>query len=183
MDMSETLLTASRTDLSPNTTALIKSVDVPLTSTAEFFEILYDDVAELEKLQAQQQEELNGEIIALSSDIRTLSRPSKTKFHKSDLYRWRELFEIYLHANIFFSTRELDHGKRTASAAAKQLEWFQHEVNRRDLIPSFRHPASRQALQRFLNINLEILMNLKFQEINKQAISKILKSKYSHCPS
>lgn len=145
--------------------------------TTEFFEILYDDVAELEKIQIQKQKELNESIVALSAEIRKLSRPSRTQFHKSDLYRWRELFDIYLQANIFFSTRELDHGRRTAPVAAKQLEWFQGEVNRRNLVPTFRISASKIALQRFIDINLEILLNLKFQEINKQAITKILKSK------
>jgi E3 ubiquitin-protein ligase BAH len=151
-------------------------VEVPLAFTAEFFEILYDDVAELDRLQTQQEAEIKGQILALSTEIRKLSRPSKTQFHKSDLYRWRELFDIYLQANVFFSTRELDHGRRTAPVAAKQLEWFQSEVNRRGLVQSFKFPESREALQRFVKINMEILLNLRFQEINKQAISKILKS-------
>lgn len=145
--------------------------------TKEFFEILYDDIAELEKIQAQKQEELHQSIVALSSEISKISRPSKTQFHKSDMYRWRELFDIYLQANVFFSTREVDTGRRTAPMAAKQLAWFQAEVCRRNLIPAFIIPSSKIALQKFIEINREILLNLRFQEINKQAITKILKSK------
>ncbi len=96
-------------------------------------------------------------------------------FHKSDLYAWRKLFDLYLQGNIFFSTRELDHGKRTAVEAGVQLQWFQDEVKKNNLV--FKMPASYQALEQFIGINTVILLTQKFQELNKQAVSKILKSK------
>jgi len=153
----------------------IKFVDVPLAFTAQFFDILYEDVAELDRLQIEQREQLKVQIIALSSELRKLTRPSKTMFHKSDLYAWRKLFDLYLQGNIFFSTRELDHGKRTAVEAGVQLQWFQDEVKKNNL--AFRIPASYQALEQFIGINTVILMTQKFQELNKQAVSKILKSR------
>jgi len=103
-------------------------------------------------------------------------------FQKTDMYRWRELIDIYLQAGVFFSTHELDHGIRTHTAAAKQLQWFQNEVTRRGLLDLFKLPASRPAFNRFIAINVTLLMNLKFQEINKTAITKILKSKFSPLP-
>jgi len=54
--------------------------------------------------------------------ITEVTTPSK--FSKTDLYRWRQLFDIYLEARIFFSTRECDHGSRNSSAALAQLKWF-----------------------------------------------------------
>jgi E3 ubiquitin-protein ligase BAH len=117
------------------------------------------------------------EIVALSNEITLLTKPSK--FSKTDMYRWRELFDIYLQAGIFFSTNELDHGSRKSATAAKQLDWFQGEVNRRGLVTAFKLPASRQALDRFVKINITLLRNLRFQEINQKAIGKILKSKYT----
>lgn len=92
------------------------------------------------------------------------------------MYRWRELFEIYLEAGVFFSTHEQDHGARDSTTAARQLQWFQKEVIRKDLVSSFKLPSSHQALNRFVEINIMLLRNLKFQEINQKAISKILKS-------
>lgn len=91
--------------------------------------------------------------------------------------RWRELFDIYLQAGIFFSTHELDHGQRDSTTAARQLQWFQGEVTKRGLVEKFKLPSSHQALQRFVQINVSLLQTLKFQEINQRAISKILKSK------
>jgi E3 ubiquitin-protein ligase BAH len=92
------------------------------------------------------------------------------------MYRWRELIDIYLQAGVFFSTHEIDHGNRSHAAAARQLQWFQGEVARKGLLDLFKLPASRPAFNRFIAINVTLLMNLKFQEINKIAITKILKS-------
>lgn len=153
----------------------IKRIEVPLTFGAQFFQKLQDEVEVLETLQAAEQKELEREIAALSTEIVALSKPSK--FSKTDLYRWRELFDIYQQAMVFFSTHELDHGTRDSDSAAKQLQWFQTEVMRRNIVSSFKLPASQQALDRFVKVNITLLRSLKFQEINQTAVNKILKSK------
>jgi len=149
-------------------------VEVPLTFDAEFFGLLQDDVTNLDTLQAGEEKAMTDEIEALSREVTSLAKPSK--FSKTDMNRWRELFDIYLQAGIFFSTHELDHGSRDSTVALRQLEWFQSQVTRRGLVKSFKLPASRNALDRFIRINVTLLRNLKFQEINRTAITKILKS-------
>jgi len=91
-------------------------------------------------------------------------------------YYRRELFELYLDASPFFSTREADGGPRHSGAAAKQLTWFQNEIKKRGIDTSFKMSASRKALDKFININVILLQNLSFQEINQKAVRKILKS-------
>jgi E3 ubiquitin-protein ligase BAH len=152
----------------------VQRVEVPLTFDSEFFTRLQAEVATLDTLQAGEQTALTGQIIALSNDITSLTKPSK--FNKTDLYRWRELFDIYLQAMVFFSTHEKDRGTRDSTTAARQLQWFQAEVVKRNIVESFKLPASRQALDKFININITLLRSIKFQEINQTAISKILKS-------
>ncbi|PSS09205.1 hypothetical protein M430DRAFT_61553 [Amorphotheca resinae ATCC 22711] len=152
---------------------VLRKIEIPLTFDAEFFELLQEDVTNLDSLQAGEQRAMADEIVALSNEITLLTKPSK--FSKTDMYRWRELFDIYLQAGIFFSTNELDHGSRESTTAARQLDWFQGEVNRRGLVTAFKLPASRQALDRFVKINITLLRNLRFQEINQKAIGKILK--------
>ena len=169
-------LTLSRQKALPKDGPVIQRVEVPLIFDAEFFELLQEDVINLNMLQASEQKGMNNEIVALSTEVINLTKPSK--FSKTDLYRWRELFNIYLQASIFFSTHELDHGTRDSTIALQQLEWFQSEVTKRRLVDSFKLPSSRQALDRFININMTLLRNLKFQEINQKAITKILKSGY-----
>jgi E3 ubiquitin-protein ligase BAH len=167
-------LTPSGQKALPKDGPVIQRVEVPLTFDVEFFELLQGDVTNLNMLQAGEQKRMTDEIVALSTEVTNLTKPSK--FSKTDLYRWRELFDIYLQAGIFFSTHELDHGSRDSTVALRQLEWFQREVTKRRLVDSFKLPASRQALNRFISINVTLLWNLKFQEINQKAITKILKS-------
>ncbi len=158
-------------------TPIIQQIEVPLTFDAEFFEIIQGDVTILDTLQAEEQKAMTYEIRSLGKEVAKLTNPSKNS--KSDLERWRELFDIYLQAGIFFSTNELDHGSRNSIVALKQLQWFQAEVMRRGLVKSFKNPASREAFNMFTSLNLTLLRNIKFQEINQLAISKILKSELS----
>jgi len=133
----------------------------------------------LDNLQAQEQKNLTDEIQALSSLITEVSKPRPGGFHKTDLNRWRQLFDLYLQAGIFFSTNEFDHGSRTSAMAAQKLQWFQGEVVKQDIMGLFKLKASHEALQQFVKINIGILQHLKFHEINQRAFSKILKSTFN----
>jgi hypothetical protein len=151
-------------------------MEIPLTFDTEFFELLHDDVSHLDAIKAEEQRSLTRDIQELSKEITTLAKP--TRFAKTDMYAWRELFDLYLQAAVFFSTHEAHAGSRTPASAAKQLEWFQNEVTRKELVASFKLPASHRALDQFVKINIELLRNMRFQEINQLAIGKILKSEY-----
>ena len=153
-------------------------VEVPLVFDAEFFDILQNDVNNLDALQQEEQETLRKEVATLGHEVAAVTKPSR--YSKNDISRWRELFELYLDAQIFFSTHERDHGARKSDVALRQLMWFQNQVRDRKLVEHFKLPASRDAYTRFMELNATLLRNLKFQEINKTAIKKILKS--SHHP-
>jgi E3 ubiquitin-protein ligase BAH len=157
---------------------ILRQIEIPLTSDTEFFRLIQEDVANLDNLQTKEQKFMSDEIVELSKEVTVLAKPSK--FSKTDMNRWRQIFDLYLQAGVFFSTNELDHGSRDSTVATRQLDWFQSEVDSRGLVKSFKLPASRQALQRFVQINITLLQNLKFQEINQKAIGKILKSKYTN---
>ncbi|OAA73768.1 spx [Cordyceps fumosorosea ARSEF 2679] len=150
-----------------------ETIQVPLVFDAEFFDMLQSDVNELDALQAEEQKQLTAEITELSKEVSAASRPSR--FSKSDLARWREIFELYLDSNVFFATQECDHGARSSQRALNQLQWFQNEVENRNLARKFKVPQSRQAFSRFLQLNASLLKNLQFEELNKLAVSKILK--------
>ena len=150
---------------------------IPLTFDAEFFQLMQGDVKTLDTIQERERNDIIEEIESLSKELVQLTEPSK--FKKTDMNRWRELFAIYLEAGVFFSTSENSPGYRNSAVAKRQLEWFQSEVRRRDLLSAFKLPASQEALTKFLKINVTLWQNMKYQEINKQAIGKILKSKYS----
>lgn len=147
--------------------------EVPLIYDGEFFNILLNNVIKLDSLQATQERSMSSEIVALGHDITRLSKPSHLA--KNDLEQWRAIFGLYLDAGVFFSTREEDHGYRNNGLAAKNLTWFRSEMERLGLGRGFRLAESRVALNRFLQLNVDLLRNLHFQEINKIAVTKILK--------
>lgn len=149
--------------------------EVPLTHDDEFFNILLSKVIKLDGLQATQERRMSSEIVALRHDIARLSRP--THIARTDLEKWRMVFGLYLDAQVFFSTLESDHGFRHLGAAAQQLAWFREELEKLGVVGRFRLPESRLALDKFLRLNLDLLRNLRFQEINRIAVAKILKSR------
>lgn len=61
--------------------------------------------------------------------------------------------------------------------AAEKLKWFQSQVVKNNIVGSFKLKASHEAFQQFVKLNIGILQQLKFQEINSRAIGKIMKSR------
>lgn len=151
-----------------------ETLEVPLVFDSEFFDLLQNDVNKIDALQAEEQKQLTTAVMQLGKEVSAVSKPSRLS--KSDLARWRQIFELYLDANVFFATQEQDHGARSSQKAVKQLQWFQTEVDHRGLAKHFKIQESQQAYNRFLQLNLNLLKNLQFQELNKLAVSKILKS-------
>lgn len=155
----------------------VREVEINLTFDSEFFDLIQGNVTVLDRLQAEQQTVIATEIVELSKELTSITQPpTRSKFrNKSDMYKWRELFNIYLQAEIFFSTREADSGSRRAAKAADQLDWFQSEVMRQGILTDFKLPGSRQALHRFVRINVALLRNIKYQELQQMALGKINK--------
>jgi hypothetical protein len=156
-------------------------VKIPLNADVLFFSVLQTDVTELDTLQDEERHLMNDKIRLLGSEIAEVAKPRKglmTKFSKSDLYRWREIFELYVAAQVFFSTNEAAGGLRKSEKARKQLVWFQDEVNKRQLPQKFKIQSSATAYTQFLALNARLLQNLQFQELNQTAVTKIIKSEW-----
>lgn len=160
-------------NLSYASTADSEVIKVPLHFDAQFFEMLQNDVNGLETIQAEEEKSLTREISELKDIVELVARPSR--FSRTDVAHWREIFQIYLEAQVFFSTYETSSGVRKSSDALAKLQWFQSEMQKRQLEQHFKRPQSKEAFVRFLQLNASILKNLQFQEINRTAITKILK--------
>ena len=152
-----------------------QKVEVPLRYDSEFFHILSLELSELQALQAREKIELTKEIGRLGQDIGKLAAPPEG-FVKTDMYAWREVLSLYTDSKIFFSTNERDDFRRDSSTAQKQLQYFSSKVRELKIARSFNRKESHAVLENFLYINLALLRNLKFQELNSTAMTKILKS-------
>ncbi|KAI1181045.1 RING-14 protein [Nemania sp. FL0916] len=153
----------------------VRRIEVPLVFDAEFFRILQTDVLNIETLQEEEQRKLESQASALGEELKKAVEPSHGRRAKADLDVWRQIFELYLDARIFFSSRESDHGARTSAQAVEQLQWFQNQVVQRRLVRKLKLGASHTAFNHFVSINAALLSILKFQEINHLAVTKILK--------
>ena len=151
-----------------------RRVEVPLRSDSEFFRLLNLELSELKALQLREQTQLVTKISCLGEDISKVAKPSQV-LKRTDLYAWREIFSVYTDSKIFFSTNERDRFHRNSATAQKQLQAFSSKVHEIGVLKTLKK-ESRVALDRFLHINLTLLRNIKFQELNDTAMTKILKS-------
>ncbi|ETI25277.1 hypothetical protein G647_04652 [Cladophialophora carrionii CBS 160.54] len=153
----------------------LELVEVPLTADSEFFQTLRHELACLDDLQKAEYARLQDEINQLGSELRAL-RASKSKRSKKEVEIWRKIFELYSDAEVFLSSHEADAGARDAAHAQKQLQAFTQSLSTQQKKAPFQlGDNANTALSRFLQINVNLLRLIKFQEINRTAINKIMK--------
>lgn len=153
---------------------VLKTVEIPLTADSEFFQTLRKELDRLDNLQNTERDQLQEEIAQLGNDLRTL-RQSKKKQAKREIEIWRKIFEQYMDAEVFLSSHEADAGSRNASHAEKQLKFFTQSLDeQKPQIVKLGQDANA-ALSRFVRINVTLLRLMRFQEINRTALTKIMK--------
>lgn len=163
---------------------------IPLGSDTAFFELLYSAleslashllvvranfIRDLEALAASVSHTAIPES-GRSSNFRPLSHanelsspvsPFSTSLipggkSKSDLYAWREIFQLYVDSQVFESMREQDRGERDIAEAEARLALFAERVTGRGLSDArnMKLKKSRDALETFLQLNV-LIVNLK----------------------
>lgn len=152
----------------------VETVEVPLTSDSEFFQILRRELKDLESLQLKEQQEIKQQISLLSHELQELKR-SKKKRAKQEIEAWRKLFELYTESEVFNSSHEIDAGSRDVAHAQKQLKLFTESVMDQRVKRALTSKEGNVAMDRFLKINVDLLRLMRFQEMNRIALSKIMK--------
>jgi len=157
----------------------VSTIEIALSNGAEFFHILTSELSTLDVVQTRAAKDIQNEITALGDSIMVVAAPKVAAFKRSDLYPWREIFRVYLDMGIFISNLEVErHKERNAEEAQARLEKFSNEVDRLGFRKQFKRRESEVLYSRFIVVNQEILRVLRFQDINKLAMRKILKSAY-----
>lgn len=142
---------------------------------SEFFHILTSELSALDQVQSTAAKTIESEIVTIGDSVTAVATPMSL-VSRSDLYPWREIFRVYLDMGIFFSNLEIEaHKERNVDDARARLDKFCSEVERLGLRKSFKHRNSEVLFQRFIGVNEEVLRVLRFQAINKMAMTKILK--------
>ncbi|QRV78549.1 RING finger protein [Ceratobasidium sp. AG-Ba] len=159
-----------------------QEVIIPLTADTAFHRLLANALNSLALLQSRTQTQISDQILALADTISSCSGPP-SRSRKSDLYAWREIFQLWVECQIYrggATERERTSGEggiRNVAEAEKRLGMFASEVVKRGLGDrrTLKSARSREALETFLNLNVHILDLKKFQLANAEAARKILK--------
>jgi hypothetical protein len=134
-----------------------KELVISLQSDAAFFHLLGSALQSLADLQHLIQDQFTAEIKSLSETISHTIKPHSKG--KSDLEAWRQVFQLWVESEIFESSREKDRGERPIGDIEKRLTKFAQEVVKRGLGDrrTLKSKESRGALERFLQINVQLL--------------------------
>lgn len=152
---------------------------IPLTSDMAFFQVLAKALQSTSDQLIAAQEEFTQTLGQLSRNVSLTARPisSTSSFHphsavsqqsavkatsfgfgaKSDLYTWRELFQLYVDSEVFESVSESHRGERTVEDAEARLQAFTARVTTRGLAKKLKLKPSHAALEMFMELNIFIL--------------------------
>lgn len=155
-----------------------KSIDIYilLNSDTEFFHMLNKELENLDKFKTEEETKLIHDVDIIGNTVRTISNPNiSTK--KSDLYKWRELFKMYLDSEIYFRYNQTStsSGERSVEQIKKNFLAFLSHVEKTGIVSSFKNKKSAKTFDQFMAMNYHLLKVLQFQSINSTAFRKILK--------
>lgn len=168
-------------DSDRETPAETKWIQIPLLSAKNFFDTLEPKLNELEALNAEEEEKLAMDILDLGDMVENVTEPvregfeARRKVSYRDLYFWREMFRLYLEKPIFYSQTEQSRGALSFDDAKRNLQAYDEQLRATGLLSKMKTPLAKRAAQRFLDLNVDILKIMHFQEMNARAMRKILK--------
>lgn len=147
---------------------------IVLNSDSKFFQMLDAELENLDKLRTEEERKLIGEVESISAVVKSLTDP---KVSTSDMYKWREIFRIYLDLEVFFRYNEslLASLERSLAQIKQHLDEFMLRVSQTAIAEQFKRKQARKAFTDFVAMNYHLFKILQFQSINSKAFTKILK--------
>lgn len=145
---------------------------ITLVQDAKFFQILYSEIEGLNEFRAQIEEDITNNVQTMARAISMLSSPN---VKKSDMYLWRQLFQMYIESEIFFSTTQRHTGYVDIALSKEKYAKFLQNVAKTNLVAQFKKRDSQTAFMDFKRMNEEILKVSNYQSFNTMAVTKILK--------
>ncbi|KAH7102549.1 SPX domain-containing protein [Auriculariales sp. MPI-PUGE-AT-0066] len=154
----------------------VQAIDVALPADATFFAILSETLAQIARLQKEIADGFMTDVRDLARAISLVARPVSER-GQSDLYAWRGIFSLWVESQVFESTNERTRGERGLAEAEDRLGKFAREVTKRGLgdARTLKRSESQASVDKFLQLNLELLNLKKFEQANSEAVRKILK--------
>lgn len=144
---------------------------IMLKSDLKFFRMLNAELANLDEIRQSEEKTLITEVEQIGEIVHLLTQK------RADLYKWRELFRIYLDSEVFFRYNETSRLQleRSSDQIKRNLREFTDRVQKTDILDTFKQKKSLVAYHQFVKTNERLLKIMQFQSINTTALRKILK--------
>ncbi|OVF09757.1 hypothetical protein A9F13_04g02574 [Clavispora lusitaniae] len=144
---------------------------IMLKSDSKFFRMLNAELANLDEIRQSEEKTLITEVEQIGEIVHSLTQK------RADLYKWRELFRIYLDSEVFFRYNETSRSQleRSSDQIKRNLQEFTDRVQKTDILDTFKQKKSLVAYHQFVKTNERLLKIMQFQSINTTALRKILK--------
>ncbi|KAI5970278.1 hypothetical protein CANMA_000630 [Candida margitis] len=146
-----------------------REIYIMLNSDSKFFRMLEEELEALDSLRKEEESKLIEEVQNVAQAV------SSMKDKQSELYKWRELFRIYLDSEVYFKYNEIDHEQRNSEQVEEHLQEFMTNVNKTGILTHFKKKKSLETYNQFVKMNYHLLKMIQFQTINTEALRKILK--------
>jgi hypothetical protein len=131
-----------------------REVVINLEYDSEFFLLLNQALQSLTSLMDAEKAGFSEAVKQLSQTVAATTSSAK---NDKDMYAWRDVFTLWVEAEIFESSSERTRGERSVAEVEKRLAWFVDQVGRRKLAKKMKSKESRKALERFVELNQELL--------------------------
>lgn len=150
-------------------------ISIRLNSDAKFFHMLKQELDNLDKLRVSEEEKLISDIQRVGEALNNISHVELVK--KSDIYKWRQVFKMFIDNEVYFKTNnsQVNSFQNSTDKVEERLNKFKQNLDDTKILTSFKNRNSLKTFNQFLIINETLLKILKFQTINSQALTKILK--------
>ncbi|GAA5799442.1 SPX domain-containing protein [Helicostylum pulchrum] len=149
----------------------LKTLVIELEQDDEFFKMLLEELNQAALLQDVTSQKFKHDISDLESRMTKVASPTQ----KSDMYNWRQIFSLYMDAQIFQGHAESDREFRTVERARQQMEWFIEQLEKSNILTKLKTPESKSAFKQFIALNTELITMKHYQMLNQTAMRKILK--------
>ncbi|KAI3403318.2 hypothetical protein KGF56_003906 [Candida oxycetoniae] len=146
-----------------------REIYIVLNSDGKFFQMLEEELEALEDLTKNEESKIMDEVKAIAGLVTNFTDK------RSELYKWRELFKIYLDSEVYFRYNDQDREPRNEEDIKLHLEQFLKNVDKSGILTQFKKKNSIAAFNQFVAMNFHLLKMMEFQTINTEAIRKILK--------
>ena len=146
-----------------------REIYIVLNSDSKFFKMLDEELEALDYLRRTEEKKLINEVQSIAHYVSSFTGT------RSEMYKWRELFKIYLDSEVYFQYNDQHRSPRSGDDIKAHLDEFMNNVNKSGLIVQFKKKKSLAAFEQFVSMNYHLLKMLQFQSINTEALRKILK--------